>query len=79
MLEWAPKIRGIRESLELALAGTLASMDPVEVADSHWAVAKPAWKPTEGEGRLCETLELTLQRVLPSLGAPDLERSAWTL
>jgi hypothetical protein len=73
MLEWAPKIRGVRESLELALARTLASMD------SLWALAKLAWKPTEGEGRLCETLELTLQRVLPSLGAPDLERSAWAL
>ena len=77
ILEWEPKIRGLRESLELALARTLASMDPVEVADSLWALAKLAWKPIEG--RLREILELTLQRVLPSLGTPNLERSAWAL
>ena len=76
-LEWAPKIRGVRESLELALARMLASMDPVEVADSPWAVAKLAWKPSEG--RLREILEPTLQRVLPSLGELDFERSAWAL
>jgi hypothetical protein len=54
-------------------------MEPVEVVDSLWALAKLGWRPTEGGLR--ETLELALQRVLPSpsLGAPDLERCVWGL